>query len=271
MGTATIRNIEVAETVAEPGVQHSRQPAVDRAMNLFELLASSRNGLTLSELSRKLNLPKSTAHYLIYTLETRGYLQRTADGRHTLGLRFARLAAASTAEHDFGRSSKPYLRQLAARLDLTTALTALRGAESVVIAIAAAAQVGGGGTWVGRHVDLHCTAQGKALISASSEEELGEIFGGREFAPFTSKTILSLSALKAHLAEVKACGYYVNDEEYFQGVRGVAAPIFDPLGVVVAAISVRGSSRQIPGSRLAGLGHEMVRAARDLEMLLADR
>ena len=162
--------------------------------------------------------------------------------------------------------AKPYLKQLAARLDLTTALTALRGAESVVIAIAAAAQVGGGGTWVGRHVDLHCTAQGKALISALSEEELGEIFGGREFAPFTSKTILSLSALKAHLAEVRACGYYVNDEEYFQGVRGVAAPIFDPLGVVVAAISVRGSSRQIPSSRLAGLGHEMVRAARDLEM-----
>lgn len=271
MGTATIRNLEAAEAVAEPGIPHSRQPAVDRAMNLFELLASSRNGLTLSELSRKLNLPKSTAHYLIYTLETRGYLQRTADGRHTLGLRFARLATASMVEQDFGRSARPYLRQLVARLDLTTTLTALRGAESVVIASAAAAQVGGGGTWVGRHVDLHCTAQGKALICALSDEELGEIFGGREFAHFTSKTILSLSALKANLAEGKGRGYYVNDEEYLQGIRGVAAPIFDPLGVVAAAISVRGSSKQIPSARLAEFGHEMVRAARDLEMLLADR
>src|ERR1700728_3192935 len=150
MGTVTSSNVELVEPVAPGKIQRSRQPAVDRAMDLFELLAKSRAGMTLSELSRKLNLPKSTAHYLIYTLETRGYLQRTADGRHTLGLRFARLAAASTAGHDFGRSSKPYLRQLAARLDLTTALTALRGAESVVIAIAAAAQVGGGGTWVGR-------------------------------------------------------------------------------------------------------------------------
>ncbi len=268
MGTATIGNMEVAKAGATSTTQHSRQPAVDRAMNLFELLASSHGGLTLSELSRKLNLPKSTAHYLIHTLETRGYLQRTADGRHTLGLRFARLAATSTAEHDFGRLAKPYLRQVAARLDLTTALTALRGAESVVIAIAAAAQVGGGGAWVGRHLDLHCTAQGKALISALSDEEFGEIFGGREFAPFTSKTILSLAALKAHLAEVRPCGYFVNDEEYFQGVRAVAAPVFDPLGVVVAAISVRGTSRQIPSSRLADLGREMIRASAHLATLL---
>jgi DNA-binding IclR family transcriptional regulator len=264
MGIAAIRNPEIPEAGARPKSQHSRQPAVDRAMNLFELLASSRGGLTLSELSRKLSLPKSTAHYLIYTLETRGYLQRSTDGRHALGLRFARLAAASTAELDFGRLAKPYLRQLAVRLDLTTALTALRGAESVVIAIAAAAQVGGGGAWVGRHIDLHCTAQGKALIAALSDDELGEIFGGREFAPFTPKTILSLSALKAHLAEVRACGFSVNDEEYFQGVRAVAAPIFDPLGVVVAAVSVRGPCKQIPSSRLAELGQEMVRASRDL-------
>ncbi len=269
MGTVTSGNVEFVAAGTPGKSQRSRQPAVDRAMDLFELLASSRAGLTLSELSRKLSLPKSTAHYLIHTLETRGYLQRTAEGRHALGLRFAKLAAASTAEPDFCRLAKPILRQLAVRLDLTAALTALRGAEAVVIAIAPVAHVGGGGVWIGRHVDLHSTAQGKALIAFLSDEELGEIFSGREFAPFTSKTILSLSALKANLAEVRACGYSLNDEEYFQGVRAAAAPVFDPLGVVVAAVSVRGSCKQIPSDRLPQLGHEMVAAARDLGMLLA--
>jgi DNA-binding IclR family transcriptional regulator len=268
MATAISGNVEFVEAGVRGKLQRSRQPAVDRAMDLFELLASSRSGLTLSELSRKLNLPKSTAHYLIHTLETRGYLQRSAEGRHALGLRFAKLAAASTAELDFCRLAKPYLRQLALRLDLTAALTALRGAEAVVIAIAPVAQVGGGGVWVGRHVDLHSTAQGKALIASMSDEELGEMFSGREFAPFTSKTIVSLSALKTHLSEVRGCGYSTNDEEYFQGVRAAAAPVFDPLGVVVAAVSVRGTCKQIPADRLPWLGQEMVRAARDLGMLL---
>ena len=128
MRAAIGRDSKIPEVEPRKEAQHFRQPAVDRAMNLFELLASSRGGLTLSELSRKLNLPKSTTHYLIYTLETRGYLQRTAEGRHALGLRFAKLAAASTAEQDFGRLAKPYLRQIALKLNLTTALTALRGA-----------------------------------------------------------------------------------------------------------------------------------------------
>lgn len=260
------------EYVAEVGTpekrQHFRMPAVDRAMNLFELLRSSRNGLTLSELSRKLNLPKSTTHYLIYTLETRGYLQRTTDARHTLGLRLAKLAGMSTVERDFGRLAKPYLRQIAARLNLTAALTTLRGAEAVVLAIASSVQVGCGGAWVGRHIDLHCTAQGKALIAALSDAELGEIFRGREFAPFTAKTILSLSALKVHLAEVRERGFAVMDEEYFQGTRAVAAPIIDPLGVTVAAVSVRGTSKQIPSSRLSELGQEVIRASRDLALQL---
>jgi DNA-binding IclR family transcriptional regulator len=237
-------------------------------MNLFELLASSRSGMTLSELSRKLNLPKSTTHYLIHTLETRGYLHRTADGRHALGLRLAKLAGASTVEVDFCRLAKPCLRQVAVRLDLTTALTALRGAEAVVIAMAAVAQVGGGGVWIGRHVDLHCTAQGKALIAGMSDHELGEIFSGREFAPFTAKTIRSLSALKAHLAETRARGYAVNDEEYYQGIRAVAAPVVDPLGVVVAAVSVSGSCKHIPCDRFPQLGQELARAGRELGMLL---
>jgi IclR family acetate operon transcriptional repressor len=271
MGTATAGNVGALEAGAHGKIQRSRQPSVDRAMDLFELLAGSHTGFTLSELSRKLNLPKSTAHYLIHTLETRGYLQRTAEGRHALGLRFAKLAVSSMAEPDFCRRAKPYLKQLAGRLDLTVALTALHGAEAVVIAIAVVAQVGGGGVWVGRHIDLHCTAQGKALIAGMSDEELAELFGGREFAPFTPKTILSLSALKTQLADVRACGYSVNDEEYYQGVRAASAPVFDPHGVVVAAVSVRGSCKQIPSDRLPQLGQEMVRASRDLGMLLAAR
>ena len=52
---------------------------MDRALSLFELLAHSQTGLTLSEVSRKLRIPKSTAHYLIHTLETRGYVQRVLE------------------------------------------------------------------------------------------------------------------------------------------------------------------------------------------------
>jgi DNA-binding IclR family transcriptional regulator len=253
------------------GGHRFRLPSVDRAMSLFELLASSRSGLTLSELSRELGMPKSTTHYLIYTLVTRGYVQRASDGRHTLGLRFADIASASTAELKLGALATPYLRQIAVKLSLTAMLAVLGGAEAVIISKVKSATDDGGGAWVGRHLDLHCTAQGKALIASLADEELDKLFAGRELAQFTPRTIRSLSALKAHLAEVRTNGFSVNDQEHVHGVRAVAAPVVDSLGAVVAAISVRGSIDQIPSSHLRELGGEMIRASRDVTLQISGR
>ena len=264
LGTSSV----VAEGAGES--QRFRLPSVDRAMNLLELLASSRRGLTLSELSRKLSIPKSTTYYLVYTLVTRGYVQRTNSGHYSLGFRFADVASASTAGLNLSTLAKPYLRQIAARLNLTTILAVLGGAEAVIIGKVTWARDGdgGGGAWVGRHLDPHCTAQGKALIANLPDDELDKLLTGRELAQSTNKTILSLPALKAHLAEVRANGYSVNDEEHVLGARAVAAPVVDSWGVVIAAISVRGSTHQIPSSRLRELGGEMVRAARDMSLQL---
>jgi DNA-binding IclR family transcriptional regulator len=274
MQTAVSRPVATRPGTSSVVVEHTgesqrfRLPAVDRAMNLLELLASSRAGLTLSELSRKLSIPKSTTYYLLYTLVTRGYVQRSSSGHYSLGFRFADVASASTAGLNLNTLAEPHLRQIAARLNLTAMLAVLGGAEAVIIAKVTWARDGdgGGGAWVGRHLDLHCTAQGKALTANLPEDELDKLLSGRELAHFTHKTIDTLPALKAHLAEIRATGYSVNDEEHVLGIRAVGAPIFDSWGGVMAAISVRGSTQQIPSSRLRELGGEMVRAARDMSL-----
>lgn len=249
--------------------QQFRLPAVDRAMSLLELLAISREGLTLSEVSRKLSIPKSTTHYLIHTLETRGYVQRGNNGRHSLGLRFADVASASTAELDLGALATPFLKQISARVNLTATLSVLRGAEAVIIGKATSFLDAGGGAWVGRHLDLHCTAQGKALIAQLPEADLNKLFGGRALAQFTPKTIVTLVGLKTHLAEVRSNGFAVNNEEQVYGVRAVAVPIVNVSGAVIAAISLRGSSKQISPFRLPELGQELIRVSRDLSLQMS--
>jgi DNA-binding IclR family transcriptional regulator len=232
-------------------------------MSLFELLAGSQQGLTLSELSRKLSIPKSTTHYLISTLATRGYVQRGTDGRHyLLGLRLGDVASAGQTELNLRTQVTPCLRQIASRFNLTATASVLRGAEAVIIAKVESFQDVGGGAWIGRHIDLHCTAQGKAIISTLSDQGLDELLGGKEMARFTPKTISSLTALKAHLTLVRANGYAVNDEEQVQGVRAVAVPLIDPISAVVVSISVRGSTVQIPSSHISLLARKMIYLAR---------
>ncbi len=250
--------------------QDFRLPAVDRAMSLFELLADSQTGLTLSQLSRKLDIPKSTTHYLLHTLVTRGYVHRGADGHHySLGLRLVDVARGDTAELSLRTLALPYLRQIVARLDLTATMAVRRSAEAVIVARVESGHDAGGGAWIGRHIDLHCTAQGKALIADLSDEELNRLFAGRELARFTPKTISSLTALKAHLAEVRAKGFAVNDEEMVTGIRAVAAPVVDSFGIAVASVTVRGTPRQIPTHLIPQLGGEMILASHEISQRMS--
>jgi IclR family transcriptional regulator, KDG regulon repressor len=240
-------------------------PSVDRTIDVLELLVSCRTGVTLSDLSRRLKIPKSTAHYLIRTLMLRGYVQRDTSGRHySIGLRVFNLAAAAMPELHLTNLTLPYLRQLASTLDLTATTSVLRGAEAVIIAAAPSFHDFGGGAWIGRHVDVHCTAQGKALLAFLSDCDLQKLMGDLEPARFTRNTIPSLSMLRQHLSEIRQKGFAVNNQEHVIGVRAVAAPVFDCLGSAVAAISVRGSVTQLPECRLRQLGPELASVARDI-------
>ena len=240
-------------------------PSVDRAIDVLELLAACRTGLTLSDLSRRLKIPKSTAHYLIRTLMVRGYIQREISGRHySIGLRVVNLAATSAPELQLSSLMLPYLRQLASSLDLTATTSVLRGAEAVIIAAAPSFRDIGGGAWIGRHVDVHCTAQGKVLLAFLSDADLQKVIGDREPARFTRNTIASIPLLKEHLLEIRKTGFAVNDQEHVIGLRAVAAPVFDHLGTAVAAISVRGSVTQFPEWRLRQLGPELAFVAREI-------
>jgi DNA-binding IclR family transcriptional regulator len=155
-------------------------------------------------------------------------------------------------------------------LNLTAITAVLKGPEVVVIETAEPGATWAGGQWVGRHVDAHCTSLGKALIAYLSDAELEAMFRCRPLARFTRNTICSIEALKAHLVRVRTDGFAVNDEEHITGVRGVAAPIVNHVGKVIAAIGVNGSQTEMPRSQLLTAAKEVVFAAREISRRLLD-
>jgi DNA-binding IclR family transcriptional regulator len=235
-------------------------------LNVIELLASSQRGLTVSEIKRKLGLPKSSAHCLINTLATRGYVRRAVDGNHyLLGPALSSLPSVSTVELELQIGSLGLIQEFSRRFDITTMISVLRGAQAVIIARVKASHDSGGGAWIGRHIDLHCSAQGKALIAYLADEDLERLLSGRELLRYTPNTISSMAELKACLALVRAQGYAVNGEEEVLGTRAVAAPIFDKPGDVAAVVSCRGSASQIVQcGGFEKLGKELIALARSI-------
>ena len=83
-------------------------PALERALTVLESLAQSRKGYSASEMSRRLNLPKSSVHLILRTLERRGYLQKqAAGGRYRFGMKLMALGRAACAVHSGGQTGRP--------------------------------------------------------------------------------------------------------------------------------------------------------------------
>jgi DNA-binding IclR family transcriptional regulator len=115
-------------------------------------------------------------------------------------------------------------------------------------------------TWVGKHIDCHCTSLGKALIAWRPEEQVAAIVKQRRMLRHNENTICTLTRLKEELARTRRAGYALDDEEEEIGVRCIGAPVFGTSDDVEAAISISGSVEQISDahlSRLASLVQEI--------------
>lgn len=112
---------------------------------------------------------------------------------------------------------------------------------------------------IGSLAPLHCTALGKAFLA------FGEVADPGPLDAYTAKSITRKAALEAEIVATRKRGYAVDDEEFTQGIRCVAVPIFDPAGKMVAAIGVSGPTARISDIQLAGLGRIVIEQASNPE------
>ena len=220
--------------------------AVERALNILEAAAQRRDGLTNSEISRKLGIPKSSASYILRTLERRGYLRRDAEsGRYRLGLKILSLGGDAQGNLDIADVSLPFMRALGEKIRMTVHLAVLDQGEAVYVEKVEAPGFFKVNTWVGRRMFLHSTSVGKCLMAWLPKQDVEMIVKQHGLKKRTPKTITSVTKLLAELEHVKQSGYAVDDEENSLGARCLGTPIFDAMGNVIAALGASGTITQV--------------------------
>ena len=221
-------------------------PSVTRAMKVLELLAQSQSGLTLSDISRKLAVAKSSAHVLVRTLESLGYLKRSkTNAKFYFGLRMVGLSNMALENLDLREQAKPFLQKLMLRTGLTVHLAILEGAEAVIVDKVEAPGMLRLATWVGKRLDANSSGVGKALLAFASEENFEQNLSRRSLARYNKNTITSPEKLKRELKKVRTLGFAFENEEGEIGFRCIGVPLFDATDCAVAAISVAGTTAQI--------------------------
>jgi DNA-binding IclR family transcriptional regulator len=249
--------------------ESSPATAVERALNILEATAHRREGLTNAEISRRLTIPKSSASYILRTLERRGYLRREAEtGRYRLGLKILSLGGDAQANLEIAEVALPFLRSLVEKIHLTVHLAVLDQGEAVYIEKVEAPGFFRVNTWVGRRMFLHSTSVGKCLMAWLPKQDVEGLAKQQGLKKRTPKTITTISRLLAELEHVKQLGQAMDDEENSVGARCLGAPIFDALGNVTAAIGASGTLTQLDEANIPRIAEALKETARRISRQL---
>ncbi len=220
-------------------------PALERGLLILEHLAQSRRGVTLSQLTTKLQLPRSTGHALLLTYQRCGYVQRDKEtGRYRLGSRLHTLANMALAGHTLRSHCSVFLHRLMQETGATVHLAVMEQGEVILIDRVEPNGTVKLATWVGKRMGLHCTALGKAIIAHLQPTLLDELIRRQGLIRYNENTIASTRKLRVACEQIRQSGYAVDDEEEEIGIRCIGAPVYNDKGEVVAAISISGPKAQ---------------------------
>jgi DNA-binding IclR family transcriptional regulator len=242
---------------------------VVRALSILDLLLQHPDGMSLTDVSVRLQLNLSTAHRLIATLVGHGYIAQDSKTRHYkpgLGL----IVAASCLFNDLGivAVARPVMEALIQQFNETTHLAVMHDGESVdLLAIESTHHVRVCNT-VGGRFPIHCSSTGKVLLAYVSDEEVEGIVRAKTLHRYTPETVTSLDRLLRELAQVREQGYAIDDEEYEVHTWCAAAPVRDRSQRVIAALGVSGLTWRLSNAKKDEIVKAVMAAAEDVSCSL---
>lgn len=235
--------------------------ALRRGLMILDTISARRSELGVNEIARLVGLHKSTVSRLCATLEHAGYLERDAStNRFRLGGRAYHLAGVVVAPADLRAVARPVMVELVQSSRETATLGVREGSDIVTIDVVEGLNHMRMATRVGMRTQIHASAVAKAILAWSQEEDVDAVLANWPMKALTPSTITDALTLKERLSEVRREGYAVDMEELEVGLRCVAAPIRDPQGRVVAAVSISGPRHSMTQESMDRFG-DLVRSA----------
>jgi DNA-binding IclR family transcriptional regulator len=242
--------------------------SVRKALSILCLFSSERPALNVTDVSRLMHVPKSTAHNLLRTLQTFDFVSQDALSKHyRLGRKLFELGTLYSRGNDLLTCALPHLLRLREQTKETVKLGVLANTEVLVVKALESPLVLHTRADEGRLAPLYCTGIGKALLALLPNEEIRDILAKVGLRPFTPRTVTALSKLEEEVEQIRRQGYSVDWEENEEGVHCIGAPVGNASGERVA-ISVSGPASRFSKNRIPELAPLVVETARAISVSL---
>lgn len=221
-----------SERPSNTSAPRQRLQVIERASKVLRALEGQASGLSLGEIAKAVELPRSTVQRIVGALEAEQFLiSATPKARVALGPALLRLA--SSVKIDIVQLAKPALQQLSAETGETVDLSMLQGTSAVFVDQKPGRHRLQAVSAVGESFPLHCTACGKALLAAGGRETWAAI-EHKPLPSFAPNTITKHSRLREDIADFPSTLLTYDNEEYTEGISAVGTGFVDPLGRIYA-------------------------------------
>jgi len=234
--------------------------SIDKAFDLLETVAAHKNGISLAELTKAMNLPKATVFRIASLLEYRGYLSKNENG-YVPGLRLVSLGIAALDQINLRKFARSRMEELAAATGETVHLSVRDGLEAVCIERVEGTNSVRLFMQLGKRAPLHKGSSAKILLAYASDEVQKTVL---ENLP----TDKQRNTLLSQIADIRRKGYVVTHGDLDEYAIGIGAPIADLRGKVVAAISLAGLESRLGGANLQENIARVCKCARDISLRL---
>lgn len=237
--------------------------SVEKAINILNLFKCHEK-LTLNEISKLMEIPKTTAFSLIATLENMNML--TYDyitGKYTLGINILELSNSMKCNLNIREEAIKELRKLSDKYQKNTHITMLSGRNIIYVESIIPTGVMTAATVIGAKAPANCTSSGKAFLAHLTKDELSEIID-KPLEGLTPNSITETSDLQIELNTIRLQGYAIDNEESILGVKGVGTVVMNHLNRPILGISIAGLSSYINSTDIETYSQELKQIAKYL-------
>jgi DNA-binding IclR family transcriptional regulator len=242
--------------------------SLDKGLILLETIEQETYPVTLHTLWKRLGWDKASILRMCNTLERRGYISKDpATKQYSLGRKIFGLYDSILKHIDVQQMAKQYLERISKHTGESAHLAFFIEKSAVFIDKIMGRLDPPVNVQIGGREPLHCTAMGKSLL-AFWEPEKRKKFLEEPLQPYTPTTIDSIETLEEELEGIKSRGYAIDNEEYIEGVKCIASPVFNHTGRPVAAIGISAPKERLPSGRIPAYGNFIKNCALELSAQL---
>lgn len=247
----------------EDAAPHTATPATDerpapsdsyvqsfaRGLSVIRAFSANAPRLTLTEVAARTGLDRAGARRILLTLQSLGYVLQ--EGRHfRLTARILDLGYAYLSTTPLWNVAEPIMEQLVGEAHESCSISVLEGTEVVYILRVPTSKIMTINLSIGTRLPAWCTSMGRVLLAGLEEERLDAVLAASDLTPRTRQSVSQPKALKKAIAQVKAQGHAMVDQELEVGLCSIAVPLTDRAGNVIAAMNLSGSVSRVSPAQM---------------------